>query len=111
MLDEYKKCIEACYLCATACDNCAASCLDEENLEMMRECIKLDMQCANICRLAAQFMTLNSGSAQDLCRLCADVCQKCGDECGKHEHDHCQDWPPEKNSNYQTRFGGVLYSR
>ena len=30
---------------------------------MMRECIKLDMQCANICRLAAQFMTLNSGSA------------------------------------------------
>ena len=20
-------------------------------------------------------------------------------------------WPPEKNSNYQTRFGGVLYSR
>ena len=41
MLDEYKKCIEACYLCATACDNCAASCLDEENLEMMRECIKL----------------------------------------------------------------------
>ncbi|HBV1513596.1 hypothetical protein SS59_09625 [Enterobacter hormaechei subsp. xiangfangensis] len=67
MLDEYKKCIEACYLCATACDNCAASCLDEENLEMMRECIKLDMQCANICRLAAQFMTLNSGSAQDLC--------------------------------------------
>ncbi len=32
MLDEYKKCIEACYLCATACDNCAASCLDEENL-------------------------------------------------------------------------------
>lgn len=51
MLDEYKKCIEACYLCATACDNCAASCLDEENLEMMRECIKLDIQCANICRL------------------------------------------------------------
>ena len=91
MLDEYKKCIEACYLCATACDNCAASCLDEENLEMMRECITLDMQCANICRRAAQFMTLNSGSAQDLCRLCADVCQKCGDECGKHEHDHCQD--------------------
>jgi hypothetical protein len=31
---------------------------------MMRECIKLDMQCANICRLAAQFMTLNSGSAR-----------------------------------------------
>jgi hypothetical protein len=44
MSDEYKKCIESCYLCAAACDNCAASCLEEENLEMMRECIKLDMQ-------------------------------------------------------------------
>ncbi|QGU09841.1 four-helix bundle copper-binding protein [Leclercia sp. J807] len=91
MLDEFKKCIESCYLCAAACDHCAASCLEEGNLDMMRECIKLDMQCANICRLAAQFMTLNSDSSQALCRLCADVCQKCGDECGKHEHDHCQE--------------------
>lgn len=125
MLDEYKKCIEACYLCATACDNCAASCLDEENLEMMRECIKLDMQCANICRLAAQFMTLNSGSAQDLCRLCADVCQKCVTSVESMNMtivriaqalvitapNNAERWPPEKNSNYQTRFGGVLYSR
>jgi len=91
MLAEYKKCIEACYLCAAACDNCAASCLEEQNLEMMRECIKLDMQCASVCRLAAQFMTLNSASAKELCRLCADICQKCGDECATHEHDHCQD--------------------
>ena len=52
MTDEFKKCIEACYLCAAACDNCAASCLAEEELEMMRECIRMDMQCANICRLA-----------------------------------------------------------
>ncbi len=53
MSDEYKKCIEACYLCAAACDNCAASCFEEENLDVMRACIKLDMQCANMCRLAA----------------------------------------------------------
>ncbi|POP41525.1 four-helix bundle copper-binding protein [Superficieibacter electus] len=93
MLDEYKKCIETCYLCAVACDNCAASCLEEESLEMMRTCIKLDIQCANICRFAAQSMTLNSDSTyvQELCRLCADVCQKCGDECATHEHEHCQD--------------------
>lgn len=91
MLDEYKKCIEVCYLCAAACDNCAASCLEEKNLEMMRVCIKLDIQCANICRLAAQFMALNSEVAKELCRVCADVCQRCGDESGRHEHDHCQD--------------------
>lgn len=52
MLDEYRKCIEACYLCAAACDNCAASCLKEENLEMMRECIKRGVGDA---QLAADF--------------------------------------------------------
>lgn len=55
----YAECIEVCYKCATACDYCAASCLKEEQVDMMRECIRLDMQCANICRLAAQFMTLD----------------------------------------------------
>ncbi|MDW8845995.1 four-helix bundle copper-binding protein [Erwinia sp. MMLR14_017] len=90
MLTQYQECIDACYLCATACDNCAASCLKEENLEMMRDCIRLDMQCANICRLSAQFMALDSESAKKLCAVCAEICQQCGDECGKHQHDHCQ---------------------
>jgi len=90
MLNPWQKCIEACYLCAAACDHCAASCLEEENLDMMRNCIRMDMQCASICRAAAQFMALNSESAKTLCKLCADICQQCGDECGKHEHDHCQ---------------------
>lgn len=90
MTNPYQECIEACYLCAAACDHCAASCLEEENLEMMRNCIRMDMQCASICRAAAQFMALNSESAKTLCQLCADICQRCGDECGKHEHDHCQ---------------------
>ena len=40
---------------------------------MMRECIRLDMQCANTCRLTAQFMTLNSESVQQLCQFCADI--------------------------------------
>ncbi|QVV62233.1 four-helix bundle copper-binding protein, partial [Leclercia sp. Colony189] len=45
---------------------------------------------ANICRLAAQFMTFDSEFARSLCRVCAEVCQKCGEECGKHEAEHCQ---------------------
>ncbi|MEK6305480.1 MAG: four-helix bundle copper-binding protein [Pantoea dispersa] len=90
MPDEYKRCVEACYLCAAACDHCATSCLDEENVEMMRECIRLDMQCANTCRLAAQFMALNSGSVQQLCQFCADICQQCAQACQQHQHQHCQ---------------------
>lgn len=90
MSEALKKCIEACYLCAAACDNCAASCLEEDDLDMMRDCIRTDIQCASLCRLAAQFMTLKSEHAKKVCMLCAELCQECGDVCARHEHDHCQ---------------------
>jgi len=69
----HAECIEACYKCAAACDYCAASCLKEEQMDMMRECIRLDMQCANICRLAAQFMAFESEFAKSLCQVCAEI--------------------------------------
>lgn len=57
---------------------------------MMARCIALDMDCAEICALAAAFMARGSDNARALCGLCAEVCQACGDECGKHRHDHCR---------------------
>ncbi len=50
MQQEHRECIEQCYECAAACDICASSCLREDNVEMMKHCIELDMQCAAICR-------------------------------------------------------------
>ncbi|EMD5671606.1 TPA: four-helix bundle copper-binding protein [Enterobacter hormaechei] len=93
MTEQYADCIEACYRCAAACDYCAASCLKEEQLEMMRECVRLDIQCANICRLVGQLMSMDSEYAKAICKICAEVCQQCGNECGKHEHEHehCQE--------------------
>ncbi|WP_415807187.1 four-helix bundle copper-binding protein [Bordetella muralis] len=56
----------------------------------MARCIKLDMDCAQICRLSASYMARGSEFAQALCRLCAEVCQSCADECANHQMDHCQ---------------------
>lgn len=56
----------------------------------MVRCIKLDMDCAQICRLAASYMARGSEFAQMLCRLCADLCQTCAEECAKHQMAHCQ---------------------
>lgn len=50
---QFRSCIEACHACAVACDNCAVSCLQEEDVKMMARCIALDMDCAQICRMAA----------------------------------------------------------
>lgn len=89
--EKFKSCIDACYACATACDHCATACLQEQDVKMMARCIALDMDCAQICRMAGAYMARGSEFASAICRLCADVCQTCGDECAKHQAGHCQE--------------------
>lgn len=57
---------------------------------MMARCIALDMDCAQICRLATSYMARASGYAKAICQQCADICQACGDECSRHQMSHCQ---------------------
>lgn len=86
----FQSCIDACQACASACEHCAGACLQEDDVKMMARCIALDMDCAQICRMAAAYMARGSQFAGAVCRLCAEICQACGDECAKHRHDHCQ---------------------
>ena len=89
--EQFKSCIEACNACAEACDHCAASCLKEPDVKAMARCIALDIDCAEICRLAAGYMSRASECAPDICALCAEVCDACGDECAKHpKMEHCR---------------------
>lgn len=57
----------------------------------MARCIALDMDCAQICRLAAAYMARGSEMASAICQTCADICEACADECGKHSMQHCQE--------------------
>ena len=86
----YQSCIDACNACADACDVCAASCLQEDDVKAMARCIALDIDCAQVCRIAAGSMARNSEHAADICRLCAQVCRACAAECGRHQMAHCQ---------------------
>ncbi len=89
--EQFKSCIDACNACAEACGHCAASCLKEADVRMLSRCIALDIDCAEICRLAASYMSRDSECAQDICALCAEVCDACGDECDKHHKmEHCR---------------------
>lgn len=89
MHQEFKTCINACYECAAACDHCAVACLGETDIAALEKCIRLDIDCAEICRLAAGSMARSSLFANQICRLCADICEACGQECARHEHSHC----------------------
>ena len=88
--EKFQSCIDACVRCAEACEHCATACLGEADVKMMAGCIRLDRDCADICWLAAGWMSRGSTFSAALCRLCAEVCDACGAECGKHKADHCQ---------------------
>jgi hypothetical protein len=88
---QYQSCVDACNECAVACNHCATACLQEPDVKMMARCIALDMDCAEVCRLAAAAMARGSEFASAICEVCADVCEACGEECAKHSAVHCQD--------------------
>ncbi len=87
--DQYESCIAACYSCAAACDACATACLSEDDVKMMARCIRLDIDCAQLCRLAASYMARDSDFADAICIACAEVCDACAEECAQHPMDHC----------------------
>ena len=82
-------CLKACNGCAAACLQCAAACLRETDLKSMARCVSLDLECADICRLAAASIARDGEHVQAICSLCAEACRSCATECGKHNMDHC----------------------
>lgn len=88
---QWQECIDSCLACMVACNHCLAECLKEKDVNMMAKCIELDIQCALICEVSAQFMSLNSPHAATLCTICADICEKCAAECESHHAQHCKD--------------------
>ena len=89
--EEFKSCIDACNQCAEACDYCEAACLKEREVAKLAHCIQLDIDCAEICRLAVSYMSRESAYAGDVCELCAALCEACARECAQHQMRHCQD--------------------
>ena len=76
--------------CIHVCNFCFNSCLEEEDVKMMKECIKLDKECAEIC--AATLATVYPGNhmTNEMLELCRKACEACAGECSKHSNEHCQ---------------------
>jgi hypothetical protein len=86
----YDECIESCLACAIACEHCELASLSAGEGTSAAECIQLSHDCAEICRLAAGWMTREGRFAATICEVCAVVCTACAAECGKHSTDHCR---------------------
>ena len=83
--------LDALAKCAAECSHCATACLDEQDVKMLARCIKLDIDCAEICHLAASYVSRGSEHAQHILNECAEICEACAEECDKHSHmEHCR---------------------
>ena len=88
---ENQSLLEALNNCAAECNHCATACLDEQDVKMLARCIKLDLDCADICQLTASYVARGSEHANHLLKECAEICEACAAECEKHTHmEHCK---------------------
>jgi hypothetical protein len=88
-------CIEACFSCARACTTCADACLAEENRVELLRCIRLDVDCSDLCAATGRILTrrteLEPRMLQAALNACTAACSLCAQECRRHaELEHCR---------------------
>lgn len=91
--EQNKELLEALTNCAAECNHCAIACLAEQDSKMLERCIKLDLDCAEICQVAASFVARGSEHMQHLLKECVEICEACAQECEKHAPhgmEHCR---------------------
>src|ERR1700730_3374821 len=88
--------IDALNDCAQACTADTAADLSERNVTEMVRCIRLCLDCTDIC-VATVGVTSRQTEydplvIKPLLEACADICKSCGDECDRHAqmHEHCR---------------------
>ena len=78
------------------CSACADACLGESNVDMLKTCIRLNLDCADICSATGHVLSRENEVdwlvVRDLVQACYTACQQCADECTQHagHHKHCE---------------------
>ena len=82
--------------CAQACAADADTDLAEQNLAEMVKCIRLCLDCTDVCTAALGVVSRQTDSdaavTRPLLEACVAICKSCGDECERHarHHPHCR---------------------
>ena len=88
-LDSLDDCIQACIV-DTDAD------LSESDLGDMVKCIRLCLQCTDVCAATRSYLgrpaEFDARVARPLLEACIALCESCGDECERHGrmHAHCR---------------------
>ena len=88
-IDALSDCVQACHA-----DNAAD--LGEQNVTEMVKCIRLCLDCADICTatmgVTSRQTEYHADVTRPLLQACVAICRSCGDECERHArmHEHCR---------------------
>jgi len=88
--------IDALSDCAQACAADTDADLSEQNLAEMVKCIRLCLDCTDVCTATLGVVSRQTHSnpaiTRPLLEACVAVCKSCGDECARHapHHEHCR---------------------
>ena len=88
--------IDAISDCAQACTADTDADLSEQNLAEMAKCIRLCLDCTDVCTATAAVISrlaeYDPGVVRPLLEACVAICRSCGDECERHapHHAHCR---------------------
>ncbi len=80
--------IDALIECANTCTQCADACLSEQDVQPLTRCIRLNLDCADICsttgRVLSRQTDYDANVTRSLLDACIQACTSCGDECEGH---------------------------
>ncbi len=89
-------CIEACLDAAQAATACADACLAEPAVAELTHVIRLNADCADLCKITAQIASRRAGEndtvLRRLIKACAEAARVAADECALHGEtmEHCR---------------------
>jgi hypothetical protein len=95
-VDVVARVIDAAGDCAQACVTDSDADLSEPHLAEMVSCIRLCLDCEDICTAVAGVLsrpaTWDGSVLRPLVEACAAICGSCGEECERHapKHEHCR---------------------
>ena len=94
--DVIAACLTSCFETEHICATCADACLGEEKVAALRQCIRLNHDCADLCGATGRLIARQAQPDAQLWRLtleaCIQACRSCAAECARHEkeHEHCR---------------------
>src|SRR3546814_7405553 len=82
------KCLAEAVACAAVCQSCADACIAENEGGKLVQCIRLNLDCADMCEAVSRVALRRAGTDATLVRplleLTAITCDRCAEECERH---------------------------